>query len=116
MLKSPVLFASVLAATLASAAALAQSAQPPAQDARTRRVEGLETMPYVAPASSAGAKAAQRPLNEHNCLRQTGSHIPPKDGKCIPMPGRAYNKDDIDRTGEQRLGPALRKLDPSIGH
>jgi hypothetical protein len=31
------------------------------------------------------------------------------------MPGRAYDKQDIDRTGENRLGPALRKLDPSVG-
>ena len=120
MSKSPILFATVLVGALASAAIAAQSAQPqtpPAKDARTRRVEGLETMPYTPPAASSSAKSAQRPLNDRNCLRQTGSHIPPKDGKCIPMPGRAYNKDDIDRTGERELGPALRKLDPSVsGH
>lgn len=118
MSKLPMVFATVLAGVWASAAAAAQNVTPPpTQGARTRRVEGLETMPYVAPASSAGSKAAQRPLNDRNCLRQTGSHIPPKDGKCIPMPGRAYNKEDLDRTGERQLGPALRKLDPSVsGH
>lgn len=121
MSKSAILFATVLVGALASAAIAAQNTPPqtppPTQDARTRRVEGLETMPYTPPAASSSAKSTQRPVNDHNCLRQTGSHIPPKDGKCIPMPGRAYNKEDIDRTGERQLGPALRKLDPSVsGH
>ena len=110
MSKSPILFATLLAILASSAAA--QNAKAPAQDARTRRVEGLDTMPYTPPASAKGSK---QPGTDHNCLRQTGSHIPPKDGKCIPAPGRAYDKQDIDRTGEQRLGPALRKLDPSVG-
>ena len=110
MSKSPILFATLLAILASSAAA--QNAKAPAQDARTRRVEGLDTMPYTPPASAKGSK---QPGTDHNCLRQTGSHIPPKDGKCIPAPGRAYDKQDIDRTGEQRLGPALRTLDPSVG-
>ena len=110
MTKSPVLFAALLAVLASSAAA--QNAKPPAQDARTKRVEGVETMPYTPPASS--APGAQRASDRH-CLRYTGSRIPPKDGKCIPAPGRVYYKEDIDRTGEQKLGPALRKLDPSVG-
>ena len=106
MSKSPVLFATLLAVLASSA--LAQDAKAPAQDARTKRIEGLETMPYTPPSSSAAG-------DNHNCLKQTGSHIPPKKGKCIPAPGRVYDKQDIDRTGEQKLGPALKKLDPSVG-
>jgi hypothetical protein len=133
MSKSPILFAAALAAALGATAAAAQSANQgspgaqnaPSQDvqanpdaarsAHMRRLEGVRTMPYPAPAASTGGKAAQHPMDERHCLRQTGSHIPPADGKCIPMPGRAYDKQDIDRTGENRLGPALRKLDPSVG-
>lgn len=137
MSKSPMLLIAALLASLSGTAVAAQSssqsgpgapgaqgvpdhpASSPSQgavrDARTRRIEGVRTMPYPPPASSAGGKAAQRPVDERHCLRQTGSHIPPKDGKCIPMPGRVYDKKDIDRTGETELGPALRKLDPSVG-
>lgn len=137
MSKSSMLFAIVLLAASGGTTAVAQSSaqstagtpsvqrasNPPAvqpgqdatQGARMRRIEGLETMPYPSPASSASGKAAQRPVDERHCLRQTGSHIPPKEGKCIPMPGRVYDKQDIDRTGENRLGPALKKLDPSVG-
>lgn len=136
MSKSPILFAIVLLAASVGTAAVAQSSarstagapsvqaapnpstqqgQNATQGARMRRVEGLQTMPYPPPASSAGGASAQRPVDERHCLRQTGSHIPPKEGKCIPMPGRVYDKTDIDRTGENRLGPALKKLDPSVG-
>lgn len=111
MSKSPLLIAALLAMLASSASA--QDARAPTQDARTRRIEGLETMPYPPPASS--AQGGQQVGADHNCLRQTGSHIPPKKGQCIPAPGRTYNKQDIDRTGEQKLGPALRKLDPSVG-
>jgi len=110
MSKSPVLFAALLAVLASSA--VAQNAAAPTQDARTKRVEGVETMPYTPPVN--GPQGARR-ANDHNCLRYTGSRIPPKDGRCIPAPGRVYYKEDIDRTGEQRLGPALRKLDPSVG-
>lgn len=137
MSKSRMLFVTALAVLLGGPATAAQSssqsspgvpgaqaapqatATPPSQDAvqgaRMRRIEGVRTMPYPPPASSTGGKAAQRPVDERHCLRQTGSHIPPKEGKCIPMPGRVYDKQDIDRTGENRLGPALKKLDPSVG-
>ncbi|MFC5740239.1 hypothetical protein [Dyella tabacisoli] len=56
----------------------------------------------------------QKPLSDRNCLRETGSHIPPQKGKCMPGTGRVYTQDDIQRTGERDLGPALQKLDPSV--
>ncbi|MGO4703928.1 hypothetical protein [Dyella sp. 2RAB6] len=111
MSTSPILIATLLAVLASSTSA--QDAKAPTQDARTRRIEGLETMPYTPPAAS--TQGSQRAVDDHNCLRQTGSHIPPKKGKCIPAPGRVYDKQDLDRTGEQKLGPALRKLDPSVG-
>lgn len=118
MLK-PAIFATSLLLALGSAAAFAQSAQSPATtDARTHRIEGLETSPYKADpakaaASDADSKAAAR-TDTRNCLRETGSLIKAKKGHCLPIAGRVYTKDDLDRTGERDLAPALQKLDPSI--
>ncbi len=55
---------------------------------------------------------------DHNCIRDTGSHIPPPKGKCLPVSGRSYSHEDIQRTGQQDLGQALQSLDPSVqaGH
>jgi hypothetical protein len=62
-----------------------------------------------------GAATATKPAtNDSQCVRDTGSHIPPKPGQCLPVAGRVYTQDDIQRTGERQLGPALQKLDPSI--
>ncbi len=53
-----------------------------------------------------------------NCLRYTGSRIRTADRKtgkaACGGPGRAYGRDDIDRTGRVDLADALRHLDPSI--
>jgi hypothetical protein len=51
---------------------------------------------------------------DRQCIRDTGSLIPPKPGQCLPVAGRSYSKQDIDATGETRLGPALEKLDPAV--
>ncbi|WP_266160575.1 hypothetical protein [Dyella silvatica] len=61
-----------------------------------------------------GAATAKSTTNDNRCVRDTGSHIPPKPGQCLPVAGRVYTQDDIQRTGERQLGPALQKLDPSI--
>lgn len=48
-----------------------------------------------------------------NCLT-TGTRIRLKDGECANVPGRAYSKADIDRTGSFRVEDALRRLDPAV--
>lgn len=75
------------------------------------------------PASTAGTvePATARPLvkpGDYNCLRGTGSHIPAKAGGCLPVNGRAYSREDIERTGARNTADALRMLDPriTIGH
>ena len=64
------------------------------------------------PAPSAD-KQAVKP-GDRNCIRDTGSLIKAKPGQCLPVAGRSYGHDDLDRTGKTRVGPALQDLDPSI--
>lgn len=61
---------------------------------------------------------------DSNCLRYTGSHLATanprrvqadrKNNGCINAAGRAYTREDIERTGEVDLNRALQKLDPAI--
>lgn len=50
------------------------------------------------------------------CVRETGTrlrnHARLEQERCLS--GRAFDRDDIDRTGEMDLARAIRKLDPSI--
>jgi hypothetical protein len=69
--------------------------------------------PPVGASSQPSAPPAARP-DDHNCLRETGSHIPARKGHCLPVNGRSYTQEDLLRTGEPELGRALQKLDPSI--
>lgn len=63
-----------------------------------------------APPASTTAKAAGR--SDPNCLRETGSRIPPKPGHCLSGPGRSYTREDIAGTGASTLSGALRRLHP----
>ena len=74
-----------------------------------------------APVSSPSTlSSAQKPteqvgrLDDRNCLRHTGSLIPAKKGQCLPVSGRSYSQQDIQRTGEPTLGSALQALDPAV--
>lgn len=75
-----------------------------------------------APAATAGAAAdtqapAQRavpPVDSRMCVRDTGSHLPPPKGKCLPVNGQSFTQQDINRTGAANLGQALRMLSTSV--
>ena len=95
-------FATCLLAT----AALATGSLAHAQDA-TPSPEPADT-----PAKAA-AHAVVRP-GDPGCLRSTGSLIPPRPGKCLPVAGRSYSREDIRRTGAVDTADALRMLDPSV--
>ncbi|TAN06181.1 MAG: hypothetical protein EPN36_04470 [Rhodanobacteraceae bacterium] len=60
------------------------------------------------------SKRAVPPLNSRMCIRDTGSHIPPPKGQCLPVAGNSYNQHDIRRTGATNVGQALQMLDPSV--
>lgn len=97
----------LLTALAASTVAVAQAAAPVAA-ARSSEV------------------AQQRPATDHplikpgdrNCLRHTGSLIPAKKGQCLPVAGRSYSREELQRTGAQNNARALQMLDPgiSVGH
>lgn len=52
------------------------------------------------------------------CLRETGSRIRAKPGRCLPVVGKSYSGDELRRTGSPNNARALQMLDPSIsvGH
>jgi hypothetical protein len=97
------------AALVPAFAASAQVADQPIQqdDAKTQDAN-----------AQAEQEQAKKPdVNDRNCMRHTGSRIPPrvkKDGTCVDAHGNAYTRDDLYRTGEINTADALRKADVSI--
>ena len=71
---------------------------------------------------------AERPLDDHYCLRYTGSLItasrnlrdemrPSKTSgkpRCAPVTGRSWSREDLERTGALNTLDALRMLDPAV--
>jgi hypothetical protein len=49
-----------------------------------------------------------------DCIRSTGSLIPPPAGGCLPVSGQSYSHDQIRNTGAPTTGEALRMLDPAV--
>ena len=105
----------LVASLVALGAATAAHAQDTASQASNA---ALMQSAADAQGNAATPAAAQRPIlkpGDRSCLQTTGSLIPAKPGTCLTLaPGRSYSKDDIDRTGQPTLGPALQMLDPSI--
>jgi hypothetical protein len=82
----------------------------------------VEVVPVEAVPVDAAAPLIPDPLRDRHCLRSTGSRIVAAQNRkadqagqrCVSANGRAYTREDLDRTGEIDLADALRKLDPSI--
>lgn len=116
-IRSRTMIAVCLAGLLGGGAAVAQTVQEDAPQAPAVD-QAQQAQEAVAQADTANKNR----LADRNCLRDTGSRIRARDpatGKrsCVAGPGTAYNKDDLDRTGQVDLARALRQLDPSIsGH
>jgi len=122
-MKRRILF--VLLSALAFAAN-AQSAAPATPQAEPRQAvtdqsatDQSTTDQSVTDASTPDQNAGSqsRPLSDHNCLRHTGSRIIPRDAKgkgCASATGRAYTREELDRTGGRDLAHSLRLLDPAI--
>lgn len=76
-------------------------------------------------AAAVGTEASDASVSDRNCLRQTGSRITARENanarragkaqeKCANAFGRAYDREDIERTGATDVKQALQMLDPSI--
>lgn len=81
------------------------NAQAPAQAAN---------QPAVPTTAALHGKRAVPPIDSRMCIRDTGSHIPPPKGQCLPVNGSSYSQQDIQRTGANTIGQALQMLDPSV--
>ena len=88
-----------------------------------------QATPAADTTAAAQADAKKPPVSDAYCLRHTGTRITsraatkaganaataPKSRTCSNGAiGRAYTRDDLDRTGDVNLADALRKLDPAI--
>ena len=75
-------------------------------------------------AAAIGAESTDADVSDRHCLKETGSRITAsqnrrarkagKPEKCANAFGRAYDREDIERTGATDVKQALRMLDPSI--
>lgn len=108
------LLATALFALCAGAAlALPAFAQTSPNNAQAQTQMNAATSNQQA-ATSTNKKRAVPPLDSRSCIRDTGSHIPPPKGQCLPVAGNSYSQKDIQRTGATNIGQALQMLDPSV--
>jgi hypothetical protein len=98
--------------------ALAASAQQAApQDVADAPREPASAPVADTPAASDDRQEAKDRIADRNCLRHTGSRLIDRtrgERKCAMASGRAYSREDLDRTGSTDLADALRRLDPAI--
>lgn len=105
----------LLIATLACGLLFAAQAQSAAQEAAQDKAPAAvvqENQDAKAEVVDAGTAV----VNDRTCLRHTGSRLIGKERNrpCANAAGRAYTREDIERTGHVDLLSALRTLDPSI--
>ena len=112
-MKRLALTAALLSLAFAASAQIAApaAADPAAPQTAAPAETSAETLAHQNKAD-AKDEAADR-----NCLKHTGSRLIRADSKgrkCAIAAGRAYNRDDIDRTGAIDLKDAIRRLDPAV--
>lgn len=104
-----------LIATLACGFVFAAQAQSAAQEAAQDKVPAAVVVQENQDAKAEVAETVAV-VNDRTCLRHTGSRLIGKERNrpCANAAGRAYTREDIERTGHVDLLSALRTLDPSI--
>lgn len=107
-----ILATALLALCGGAALALPAFAQRSPNNAQPQAQTTTASNPSAAPA--ANGKRAVPPLDSRMCIRDTGSHIPPPKGQCLPVAGNSYSQKDIQNTGANNVGQALQMLDPSV--
>ena len=79
-----------------------------------------QTTPATDAPTATQTEAKKPEINDAYCLRHTGTRITSRTDSrkartCNATAfGRAYTRDDLDRTGEINIADALRKLDPAV--
>lgn len=94
--------------------ALPAMAQTTTAETTTQATTAASATPAAQANQSASQDRAVPAPGSRNCIRSTGSLIPPPKGKCLPVAGNSYSQQDIQRTGAVNLGRALQMLDPSV--
>lgn len=105
------LAAALLALCAGAAVALPAFAQTSSNGTQTQTTAAASNRQV---ATSTSKRGAVPPLDSRSCIRDTGSHIPPPKGQCLPVAGNSYSQKDIQRTGATNVGQALQMLDPSV--
>jgi hypothetical protein len=68
----------------------------------------------VASADPAPSGEKQAEPADANCLKSTGSLLSSPPWKCEMLHGNVYDREQIDTTGANNIGDALRQLDPAM--
>lgn len=113
-MKRLALTAALLSLAFAASAQTAAPAADPAADPQAAAAPAASSAETSANQNKADAKDE---IADRNCLKHTGSRVIRADSKgrkCAIATGRAYNRDDIDRTGAVDLRDAIRRLDPAV--
>lgn len=66
--------------------------------------------PQVADNTPAQAQAQAKASAKKDCVRETGTRIKAKEGKCAPVDGRVYTDEDLERSGATTLNEAINRL------
>lgn len=101
-------------AAVMGACAISATAAAQATDSQGSSHSTAPAATQPAAKTKAVKQRAVPPLDSRNCIRDTGSHIPPPKGQCLPVAGTSYSQQDIRRTGATNIGQALQMLDPSV--
>ncbi|MFT4045944.1 MAG: hypothetical protein QM661_04520 [Solimonas sp.] len=65
-------------------------------------------------ATVAKAQATATATEPHNCPHDTGSRVKRADDACMPVPGQAYTREELQSTGANNLADALRRLSTAL--
>jgi uncharacterized low-complexity protein len=108
-MKNLILATALIAAAGLGGVAVAQTTTDVSATATVAQTNGNNTDMATAPAEKQVPAPGSR-----TCIRDTGSHIPPPKGGCLPVAGTSYSHDDLQRTGQPDIARALQQLDPSV--
>lgn len=111
----------VILACLALAGPL-WAADPPADDSKAKAAADAKAETNAKATSDSKDAAQAKAIAEKKaslakapiCPQSTGSRIKRPDNDCVPVPGRSYTRDDLERTGAVDTSEALRRLDPAL--